>query len=115
MNRHTADLDGNFQHTKRILNNNHRLSGPLLCAVSGIALLAASIGLSQPVLAASGGTGISNATPQDGPGGAGGIDGDPASARGKDADLLVGGKIFGGGGGATDLTTGQGMSGGRRA
>lgn len=115
MNRHNADLGGNFKNTKIILDKKYRLSRTLLCAVSGIALIAASIGLSQTAFAANGGGGISSGTPQDGAGGTGGIDGDPAYARGKDAVLLVPGKIFGGGGGATNLTTGQGMSGGSRA
>lgn len=115
MNRRDADLGGSFQHTNHVSHQKYRRSGALFSAVSGIALLAAGLGLSQPAMAASGGGAISTDTVGRTKGGSGGVDGDPASARGKDADPRTDGKIGGGGGGAVDLTTGQGMTGGRRA
>lgn len=112
MNRRNANGGCGPVHVNFPYDRKSRFSEILLGAVSGIALLTASIGFSQPAIAASGGGAIAPSV--SGPkGGAGGVDGDPAAAKGKDG--VAGGAVSGGGGGAVNLTTGQGMSGGNRS
>ncbi|MFD2651632.1 autotransporter outer membrane beta-barrel domain-containing protein [Brucella rhizosphaerae] len=79
-----------------------------LSAVSVIALVASGVMVSQPATAASGGSGVSSGTIF---GGAAGADGTAADATGKDG-FSGGPATSGGGGGAVDLTTGQGAHGG---
>lgn len=102
-------LGGNRNH---YTNLSTRKSGFImaswLSAVSVIALVASGVMVSQPAMAASGGSGVSSGTIF---GGAAGADGTAADATGKDG-FSGGPATSGGGGGAVDLTTGQGAHGG---
>ncbi|PWJ91816.1 fibronectin-binding autotransporter adhesin [Mesorhizobium loti] len=80
----------------------------MLGAVSVAALLACGVAMPQGAYAADGGQGISTASGVKG--GAGGVDGTAAEAEGTKGP--AGASITGGGGGATDLTTGNGQAGG---
>lgn len=80
----------------------------MLGAASFAALLACGIAMPQGAYAADGGQGISTASGVKG--GAGGVDGTAAEAEGTQGP--AGASITGGGGGATDLTTGNGQAGG---
>ena len=94
-----------------------RFKQGLRAGVSAVALLALTTGVGpgRPVLAADGGAGLSIAG---GPGGAGGVDGTLAEATGQDGASIAPGGTEGaagiGGGGAVDLTTGNGAPGGAR-
>lgn len=77
-------------------------------------LLFASHFLTGAAYAASGGSAISTDTVNYTKGGTGGVNGDAAAARGKETILPPNGKTYGGGGGAVNIGTGQGMSGGSR-
>lgn len=72
MNRCNADLNGSYHHTNLVLHKKYQAVRSLFSAVSGIALLVASIGLSQPAMAASSGGAISNDTAGFTKGGSGG-------------------------------------------
>lgn len=85
----------------------------LISFVSGAIIV--SVTFSQPAAAANGGAAISSDTANYTVGGVGGIDGSLISAMGGDAASRSDGKTSGGGGGAVDLTTGQGAPGGSRS
>jgi hypothetical protein len=109
-----------FGHPSRLLrfmNNRgiasrHAMSRGLTTGVSLVALAIAATAIVAPqAWAASGGGAFSPGSGQAVPGGAGGTDGTAVEARGKNGPA-AGNTNSAGGGGATDLTTGLGATGG---
>lgn len=88
MNRRNTNSGPSLEHVNYAFHQKSRFVERLLGAVSGIALLTACVCFSQPAMAASGGDAISS-NASDPRGGVGGVDGDPAAAKGKDGVPVV--------------------------